>query len=251
MAPSRLKDELKIFTPIGQLGQGFSEEIFWDTLKSGVDAIIADGGSTDSGPGRLALGKPNVPYSRLQNDINLFVRAAHEYNVPTLIGSIGGDGENAHVDKCIEFVREAVKANGYRSMKVIGIYSEIPKDLIRQKMSQGLISGCGPGVPELTEHDVETSTRIVAQMGLEPYLKAMKENPDFDIIIGGRAYDPAPYAAFCLYNGFNDMGKFYVDVLMTTNQFSHRYQLCNGQSPGMRCYVWCPQVERGSMYCKA
>ena len=40
----------------------------------------------------------------------------------------------------------------------------------------------------------------------EPYVKAMDENPDFDIIIGGRAYDPAPYAAFCLHHGFNDVG---------------------------------------------
>ncbi|KIW14441.1 hypothetical protein PV08_07225 [Exophiala spinifera] len=210
MSPSaQLKEELRIFTPIGQLGQGFNEEIFWDTVESGCDAIICDGGSTDSGPGRLALGLPNVPYSRLAKDLELFAKVAHLYNVPSLIGSIGGDGENAHVDKAAEIIAEAVKKNGYRPLKIIKIYSEIPKDLIRQKFKAGEISPCGGGVPELTEHDIDSSTRIVAQMGLEPYLKAMKENPDFDIIIGGRAYDPSPYAAFCLFRGFEDLGVAY------------------------------------------
>ncbi len=210
MSPSATsKDELRIFTPIGQLGQGFNEDIFWDTVESGCDAIICDGGSTDSGPGRLALGIPNVPYSRLAKDLELFAKAAHLHNVPSLIGSIGGDGENAHVDKAADIITEAVKRNGYRTLKVLKIYSEISKDLLRQKLTDGLISPCGGGVPELKEDDIDSSTKIVAQMGLEPYLKAMRENPDFDIIVGGRAYDPAPYAAFCLFRGFEDLGTAY------------------------------------------
>lgn len=207
MSPSaKSQKELRIFTPIGQLGQGFNEDIFWDTVESGVDAIIADGGSTDSGPGRLGLGLPNVPWSRLSRDLETFARAAHLYRVPSLIGSIGGDGENAHVDTAADIIAAAVKKNGYRPLKIIKIYAEIPKDLVRQKLADGLIGPCGGGVPDLTEDEIASSTRIVAQMGLEPYLKAMRENPDFDIIIGGRAYDPAPYAAFCVYNGFQDLG---------------------------------------------
>ena len=210
MSPSaKTPDELRIFAPIGQLGQGFDENIFWNTLDGGVDAIIADGGSTDSGPGRIALGKPNVPYSRLTRDLDLFAKAAHLYNVPSLIGSIGGDGENAHVDKAAEIISEVVKKNGYRPLKVIKIYAEIDKDLIRQKLKDGLISPCGGGVPALLENDIATSTRIMAQMGLEPYLKAMQEHPDFDIIIGGRAYDPAPFAAFCTFRGFENLGTTY------------------------------------------
>lgn len=213
MSPGRTKDELRIFTPIGQLGQGWSEQIFWDTLDSGVDAIIIDGGSTDSGPGRLALGKPNVPRSRLVRDLNMLVQACHTHNVPVLIGSAGGDGEDALVDMCVDICHEAIKANGYRPMKVISIYSNIEQDLVRQKMKDNLISPCGGGVPELTEHDVASSTRIVAQMGLEPFLQAMQDNPGFDIIVGGRAFDPAPYAAFCLYHGFENMGKSTIENL--------------------------------------
>ncbi|KAJ9136538.1 CAIB/BAIF family enzyme [Coniochaeta hoffmannii] len=206
---AKSKEELRIFTPIGQLGQGFNDDIFWETVESGVDAIIADGGSTDSGPGRLGLGLPNVPWSRLARDLETFAKAAHLYHVPALIGSIGGDGENAHVDTAAEIIAAAVKKNGYRPLKIIKIYAEIPKDLVRQKLDNGLIGPCGGGVPGLTEDDIASSTRIVAQMGLEPYLKAMRENPDFDIIIGGRSYDPAPYAALCVYKGFEDLGVNY------------------------------------------
>jgi hypothetical protein len=36
-------------------------------------------------------------------------------------------------------------------------------------------------------------------MGYEPFLDAMNANSEFNIIIGGRAYDPAPYVAYCVY----------------------------------------------------
>lgn len=61
------------------------------------------------------------------------------------------------------------------------------------------MTGCGPVVPVLTETDVLESHRVVAQIGPEPFVDAMEAEPDFDVIIGGRAYDPAPYAAFCIH----------------------------------------------------
>ena len=223
------------------LGQGFSEKIFWDAINDehGVDAIIMDSGSTDSGPGRLATGSLSVPRSGFERDLAIMVRACHLHHIPILIGSAGGDGENKFVDLLIEIVENLITVNGYRTMKVIGIYSEISKDVVYEKMANGLISPCGGGVPELTKHDIKTATRIVAQMGHEPYVKAMEENLDFDIIIGGRAYDPAPYAAFCLYKGFQNMGKFnfsswffllwFQSSNFHTDEF--RNKLCHGQDP--------------------
>jgi hypothetical protein len=46
-------------------------------------------------------------------------------------------------------------------------------------------------------------------MGMQPILEAMYKHPDFDMIIAGRAYDPAPYAALCYYCGFKDLGLAY------------------------------------------
>lgn len=63
----------------------------------------------------------------------------------------------------------------------------------------GRVTGCGPCVPALTESDVEAAPRIVAQIGPEPYVDAMEANPDFNIIVGGRSYDPAPYVGYSTY----------------------------------------------------
>ncbi|KAK4934342.1 hypothetical protein LTR10_024366 [Elasticomyces elasticus] len=206
MSPGRTRNELKIFTPVGQFGQGWNSGVFWDTVESGVDAIIADAGSTDSGPGRLALGKTAASMAGYRQDFGDLVKACHTHGVRCLIGSAGGSGSNASVDMSTQLIKEITEQNGYRPMKVISIYAEISKDHALQKLEDGLVSPCGQGVPKLIDSDIHSATKIVAQMGLEPYLKAMNENPDFDIIIGGRAYDPAPYAAFCMHHGFEDLG---------------------------------------------
>ena len=203
------KTELRILTPVGMLGYGFSEQIFWEAIENGVDAIILDSGSTDSGPSKLALGGTTVPREGYERDLAILVEACHSHRVPILIGSAGGDGENAHVDMFVEIITKLISNNGYRSMNVLSIYAEVSKDLVRQKLDDGLISPCGKAVPQLLATDVDDSTRIVAQMGHEPYLQAMHDHPDFDIIVGGRAYDPAPYAAFCIYHGFEDLGIAY------------------------------------------
>ncbi|ETI25014.1 hypothetical protein G647_04384 [Cladophialophora carrionii CBS 160.54] len=204
MSPGKTRDELRILTPVGQFGQGWNSGVFWDAVESGVDAIIADAGSTDSGPGRLALGKTAASMQGYRRDYGELVKACHTRGVRCLIGSAGGSGSNAFVDMSTQIIKEIIAEKGYRPMKVISIYAEIPKDIVRQKFKDNLISPCGRSVPELVEDDIDSATRIVAQMGLEPYVKAMDENPDFDIIIGGRSYDPAPYAAFCLHHGFED-----------------------------------------------
>lgn len=36
-------------------------------------------------------------------------------------------------------------------------------------------------------------------MGPEPILQAMRQNPDFDILMAGRAYDPSPYIAYAAF----------------------------------------------------
>jgi Domain of unknown function (DUF4387)/Acyclic terpene utilisation family protein AtuA len=207
--PAKQKDELKIFTPVGMMGYGFDETIFWDTVRAGVDAIILDCGSTDSGPSKLALGMTSCPPAEYAREMELFLAAAHKFRTPIIIGSAGGDGTNAHVDLLVEIISEIVARRKFRSMKVVKIYSEIDKTIVRQEFAKGTIKPCGSAVPPLKPRDIDDPPRIVAQMGLEPYIEAMTQHPDFDIIIGGRSYDPSPYAAFCVYHGFDDLGLAY------------------------------------------
>jgi hypothetical protein len=62
-----------------------------------------------------------------------------------------------------------------------------------------MITGCGKPVPALTQQKIDATPRILAQIGPEPILDAMLANPDFDVMIAGRAYDPAPYIAFAAF----------------------------------------------------
>jgi hypothetical protein len=193
MAPTRIAEEVKILTPVGMIGYGFSENLFWTAVEEGVDAIIADCGSTDSGPQKLAKGTTTVTREAYVHDLNILVAACSIYHIPILLGSAGGDGSNDHVQLFLQIVKELVQQKGYRSLNVITIDSEINKQFIKEKLAKGDISPCSTAVPQLTVKDIDEATRIVGQMGLEPYVKAMSDYPDFDMIIGGRSYDPAMY----------------------------------------------------------
>ena len=193
--------ELKILTPVGMLGYGFSLDHFWDGIEAGADAIVIDSGSTDNGPQELALGLRTCSRSAYLRDLEPMLEAAATRKIPLLIGSAGGTGTNAQVDFMMGLVREIAAAKGHR-FKAAAIYADVPKDLVKRRLAEGRIGPCGP-VPPLTEADVDDAVNIVAQMGVEPFSKALEEAPDLDVIIAGRAYDPAPYAALCLQRGFD------------------------------------------------
>ena len=211
MAPPS-KNGLRIFTPVGCVGYGYSTSIFWSTIQNhSVNAIICDAGSTDSGPQKLALGSTTVPRESYEADLEPMVAAAHAYRIPTIISSVGGDGSNEHVDMMVDIIDNFVSTRQYRTLKVLKIYAEIPKSAVTSSLhsSPSKISPCGSGVPPLNDEEIGSASRIVAQMGMQPFLDAMHDNPDFDIVIAGRSYDPAPYAAFCVYHGFADLGIAY------------------------------------------
>ncbi|KAF4500125.1 hypothetical protein FAGAP_3701 [Fusarium agapanthi] len=85
------------------------------------------------------------------------------------------------------------------AFNTIALFSNINKTTILERLKQGRLTGCGPCVSPATDYEINESLRVVAQMGYEPFFDAMTANPDFDIIVGGRAYDPSPYVAFCVY----------------------------------------------------
>ncbi|KAI1407539.1 hypothetical protein F5Y13DRAFT_174637 [Hypoxylon sp. FL1857] len=200
-----------VVTPVGMLGYGLKEDETTAALRfyvaTGVPtAMILDSGSTDSGPDRLAQGIMGCPRTAYVRDLRKLLKLVHEFHVPLIFSSAGGDGTDEHVREIVNVIEEiaAEKGNEGYSFKTVAIFSGIDKAVIRERLAAGEISGCGACVPPLTEEDIDASTRVVAQMGPEPFIDTMKANPDFDVIVGGRAYDPAPYVAYCAYlSGLN------------------------------------------------
>lgn len=162
-------------------------------------AIISDAGSTDSGPQKLALGVTTCPREAYVRDFGPMLFACSKHHIPVLIGSCGGSGTNAQVDLFADIVRELSQTHGYH-FKVAKIYAEFDKAQVCEAIINGDVGPCGP-VPPLTPSIVDATTVIVGQMGAEPFSAALAGGAD--VILGGRAYDPAPYAAVCLRAGID------------------------------------------------
>lgn len=195
-----------MLTPVGMLGYGLNEDETIEALSrlvaTGIPtALILDSGSTDSGPDRLAQGIMGCPRSAYVRDLRKLLKLVHNFHVPLIFSSAGGDGSDEHVREIVDIIEEitAEEGNAAYSFKTLAIFSGIDKAVVRERLSAGAVTGCGACVPPLTEEDIDASTRIVSQMGPEPFIDAMHATPDFDVIVGGRAYDPSPYVAYCCY----------------------------------------------------
>lgn len=136
------------------------------------------------------------------------IHAAVKYNIPVLVGSAGGAGTNVAVDSLASITKDILERDFPESyIKIATIYSEVNKSLVYNKLESNQIIPCGP-VPSLTTDDIDSAERIVAQMGAEPFIKALEDGAN--IIIGGRAYDPSMYAAWCLYHDFPEAGSWHM-----------------------------------------
>ncbi|KAJ5624421.1 hypothetical protein N7510_000730 [Penicillium lagena] len=190
--------DFSILTPNAMLGYGYRLDHFWYGIKQfQPKAIIVDSGSTDGGPYKLGLNKMTCGRESYIRDLTPILEACFHFGIKVLIGSVGGDGSDKHVQEMLEMVQEIAKKYGF-SFKVATISAGIGRDLVKDRIRNKKVGPCGP-VEELTEDSIDRAVDVVAQMGAEPYLKALESNPD--IILGGRSYDPAPFAAFSIING--------------------------------------------------
>ncbi|KAH7198869.1 uncharacterized protein B0J16DRAFT_280795, partial [Fusarium flagelliforme] len=227
----------QIITPVGMLGYGFDEKLTYHELTC-LDpniptAIILDSGSTDSGPQKLALGSMTSPRSSYVKDLSKLLKLVHIFHVPLIFASAGGDGTDEHVREMEEIIKEITEevGNSDYSFNTISLFSNINKDIILERFKQGRLTGCGSCVPPASEEEIQSSLRVVAQMGYEPFLDAMNANPNFDIIIGGRAYDPSPYAAYCVHQLMRQTGITDEQLHSSLGGFLHMGKIleCGGQ----------------------
>lgn len=199
--------EIKILTPIGMLGYGIPEADFWRGIDAGADAICVDAGSTDPGPYLLGLGKMIVSQSALERDLRLCLAGCSKNKIPLLLGSAGGPGIKAHVDATVGIIQRLARELNF-TVKIAAIYSDIPHAHVKAQLAAGQISPCA-SAPILKASDIDDSTHIVAQMGMEPFVKVLREHSDVNVIVAGRAYDPSPMAAFCVFHGIDDPGIYW------------------------------------------
>ena len=191
--------EFKILSPTAILGYGFPEESFRNGIKHKPDLIAVDAGSTDPGPYYLGSGKPFTNRVGVKRDLRIMLREGVKRNIPVIIGTAGGSGASPHLMWCKKIIEEIAHEEGL-SFNLGTISADIPKEKIKDALKKRKIQSLY-GVPTLTQNDIDESTFVVAQMGVEPIIKALKNN--CDIILCGRCYDPAVFAALPIHLGYD------------------------------------------------
>ena len=183
--------EIRLLSTSAILGYGFPEA----SLKAGLDRdphiIGVDGGSVDPGPHYLGSGKPFCSPIAIRRDLRLMLHGAIEKNIPLVIGTCGGAGGAPHVDLVVSMVREIAREDGLH-FKMAIIHAEQDKASLKRRNAAGTIKSLAHQ-PALTNEIIDRSTRVVGMMGPEPFIAALDAGAQ--VVLAGRASDPAPWAA--------------------------------------------------------
>lgn len=192
-------NEFRILSPTAILGYGFPLASFEKGMEKKPHAIAVDAGSSDPGPYYLGEGKSFTDYMAVKRDLSVILKGGLQEGIPIIIGSAGGCGANSHLDWCQEILAEIAKESGL-SFTLARIEAEFSYEFLLGQWEAGRISPLA-GVPALTKENLQQATRVVGQMGIEPFIEALEKAPD--VILAGRAYDPACFAALPIKLGFD------------------------------------------------
>jgi len=187
-------DEIRILSPTAILGYGYPRASLEEGMRRKPHVIAVDGGSTDGGPFYLG-----IESTGLSHDVGPLLDAALSANIPLIIGSAGFAGAELHLGGTVMVIRNIAEELGLHFRMAI-IHAEIEKEYVSAKLDEGKISPLGP-VPDLTREEVDASVRIVGQMGVEPFVKALEAGAQ--VIVAGRANDPSMFAAIPFLKGFD------------------------------------------------
>ncbi|UNK18883.1 DUF1446 domain-containing protein [Paenibacillus sp. N3/727] len=193
-----MNTDIRILSPCGMLGYGFPEQSFRNGMGYELHGIVVDAGSTDGGPHKLGAGVSIVSKRAVKKDLDIIIPNGLARKIPIIIGSAGGSGARAHVNWTLDIIDEILKERELKA-KVSVIWADFTQEEIKQANEEGRIQALSPNIPPLTTEHIDTTNSIVAQMGHEPIVEALKEGGE--IIVCGRAYDPSPFAAIGIYHG--------------------------------------------------
>jgi hypothetical protein len=188
---------VRVLVPAGVLGWGVRAEEIEIGLAQSPHAIAVDAGSTDSGPAYLATGRTKYGRGSIKRDLSILMDARRRAGIPLLIGSCGTSGCDVAVDQTLETVLEVAREQG-DAPKIAVIYSEQSASDLKARNAAGKVTPLAPA-GALEDASLEACTHIVALLGPEPYIAALKAGAD--IVLGGRTTDTAVLAAVPIMHG--------------------------------------------------
>ncbi|MEQ8901558.1 MAG: acyclic terpene utilization AtuA family protein [Roseovarius sp.] len=203
-------NEFRMLSTSGILGYGFPEASLAAGLARKPHVIGVDGGSVDPGPHYLGSGKPFCSPGAIRRDLRLMLNAAISTGAKLVIGTCGGAGGAPHLELVAQMAREIAEEDGL-AFKLALIHAEQSSESILGHVGSGKIAALG-GVPDLSEDVVTGAVRIVGMMGPEPIMKALDEGAQ--VVLAGRASDPAPWAACAINAGFPPAPSWYAGKML-------------------------------------
>ena len=194
-----MKEEFRILSTTAILGYRFPKESFDEGMKRKPDLIAVDAGSTDPGPFYLGEGVSFTDRGAVKRDLEIMICAGVKENIPVVIGTAGGSGAKPHLEWCADIIREIAKEHDLH-FKMAMIHADMDKEEMKKALTEGKISPLEPA-PQLTVEDIDATTNIVGQMGIEPIMKALDSG--VQVVLAGRAYDPTVFAAPAIRKGYD------------------------------------------------
>jgi len=202
---------MRVLALNGLLGYGYGADSLSRAFRPGPpDALGVDAGSTDPGPSYLGSGKSFTNRQAVKRDLAGALPLARAHGVPFLIGTAGGAGGNVHVDWLRGIIEEVARERGLRFRMAV-IRTEPDRAYLKAKLRAGKIRPLGPQL-EATERSIDESVRIVSQIGIDPFIRALDEGAE--VILAGRACDTALYAAPAIRAGFDPGLAFHMAKIM-------------------------------------
>ena len=211
-------ESLRIICPNGHLGFAPTrEESFRIGVAARPDCIAADSGSDDVGPIPLGSDTSTSPLAWQTHDLELMLVASRELGVPMIIGSSGDTGSNSRVDMYVRVIRELAAKHRLAPFKLGYFYSEVDRGLIRDRMRRGEKVLGLEGHEDLTEAELDATSRVVAMAGVHPFIKLLEQGAD--VIIGGRSSDSCVFAAPAIHHGFPEAQAYYLGKVLECASF--------------------------------
>lgn len=242
---------LRIICPNGHLGFApLKTESFHIGVDTRPDFIAADSGSDDIGPGPLGQDVCASPKAWQEHDLEEMLLASRRIGVPMIIGSAGDTGSNSRVDMYVEIIRDIAARHKLAPFKLGWFYSEVDREYVRAKIRGGSPVTGLDARDDLTEAELDATSRIVAMAGVHPFLKLLDEG--CDVIIGGRSSDSAIFAAAALHKGYPEAQSYYLGKVLECASFCAEpygaketvmgeitadHVEVTAMSPGQRCTV--------------
>lgn len=200
-------EEIRVLSPTAILGYGYPRTSLDEGMNRKPHVIAVDGGSTDGGPYYLGIepgsggggGGASAFFEMLSTDVGPLLEAAIGADIPLIIGSAGFAGADLHLQATVMTIRTIAEKMGLHFRMAI-IPADVDKEYVKKKLREGKIEPLGPA-PELTENEIDASVRIVGQMGVEPFVKALETAAQ--VIVAGRSNDPSMFAALPFHKGFD------------------------------------------------